>query len=258
VVRVIWKSVQLGVTALAVTSLLFFGVGPHLCNYRTLTMLSGSMTPSFPTGSELIDTSIPASELRVGDVLTYHIPVFDHHVESHRIISIKPDPDGGYLIRTKGDHNNAPDPWTADITARRVWIARVDLPDVGYVIRALRSPITLHLLQWVVPGILLLWLLRGVWMAENGVTEIVLDDVQDNEYVNDEPPADEAPDPAPLAYFPNVPARPWRPDDSIAEPLVAATPRVDTRRWIAPIVLLVCVPLGLWSRSALKTDAAKP
>ena len=171
--RTFLRAAQLSITGSAVALLLFFGIGPHVLGYRTLTVLSGSMSPSYPTGSEVLDTSIPTGRLRVGDVLTYRIPVLDHHVESHRVISIHRDPtDTGWIVRTKGDANHTADPWVTDIAAPNVWIVRTDLPVVGSVIRTVRSPVTLRILRWLIPGLALSWLLWGLWTDEDGAGDM--------------------------------------------------------------------------------------
>jgi signal peptidase len=169
--------VQLGVTLTAVWLLLFFAVGPRIFNYRALNVLSGSMTPNYPTGSEVIDTSIPTAELHVGDVLTYHIPVYDHHVESHRVVKIAPAGRGRWLIQTKGDHNNTVDPWVADISSPRVWIARADIPVVGNLLRVTRGHMPLRVFQWIVPLVALGWMLLGIWRDEsrNGEPDVPSD-----------------------------------------------------------------------------------
>lgn len=173
------RAAQLSITGSAVALLLFFGVGPHVLGYRTLAVLSGSMSPSYPTGSEVIDTPIATANLRVGDILTYRIPVLDHHVESHRVVSIAPDAtDSGWIVRTKGDANRRPDPWVTDIAAPTVWIVRADIPFAGSLVRTARSPLTLHLLRWLVPALALLWLLWGVW-ADDGEGDGLPDGVSD-------------------------------------------------------------------------------
>lgn len=146
----------------AVGALLGLGVGPRLLHYRTLTMLTGSMRPGFPPGSVLIDRRLPTAALRPGDVLTYHIPVDAHEVVSHRVLAIRAG-QGGWVVHTKGDANNGPDPWTAVITTPTVWTARADVPYAGFVIAALRRPGLHQLLLIAVPALLAGAMLLGIW-----------------------------------------------------------------------------------------------
>src|SRR5437867_1655264 len=100
--------------------LLAIGIGPHLFSYRPATVLSGSMRPTFDPGDMLILRPEPIGQLEVGDVISYHIPVGDGHVETHRVIKILrrlPAP----VVITKGDANNGPDPWRAELNGPTVW-----------------------------------------------------------------------------------------------------------------------------------------
>lgn len=157
---------QLTLMVALVAALLGFvllALGPRTGAYRTVTMLTGSMTPGFPVGSVLVDRPKPTAALRVGDVLTYAIPVEDHRVVSHRVIGVERAPDGGYLVRTKGDANNGPDPWTARVTDETVWTARAVVPKVGSLILALRDPRLQNKVLYVLPALCAVWTLAGVW-----------------------------------------------------------------------------------------------
>ena len=154
----------LGLLALAaVLAFMVIAIGPRTGAYRTVTMLTGSMRPTYPVGSVLVDRPQPTSSLRVGQVLTYAIPVDDHRVVSHRVVSITRDGSGAYVVQTKGDANNGNDPWLARITDPTVWTARAVVPHAGSVILALRDQHRLRYAMYVIPGLLALWTLAGVW-----------------------------------------------------------------------------------------------
>lgn len=144
------------------TALVALGVGPRTGLYRTLTVLSGSMKPGIPVGSVVIDTPEKPPDIRVGQIVTYQIPVLDHHVVSHRVVKIVsggPRP----VFQTKGDANGAPDPWTAQTDGSGLWRVRAVVPWAGWAILALRKPVVQHVLVWVLPAILgLVWLLN-IW-----------------------------------------------------------------------------------------------
>ena len=76
--------------------------------------------------------------MRVGQVISYHIPVGDHHVQSHRVIEVVRG-GGQPLVRTKGDANTAPDPWTARLNGSTAWQVRAVVPKAGWAIVWLRS-----------------------------------------------------------------------------------------------------------------------
>src|SRR3954447_17776201 len=98
------------VTGLAVALFLLLAVGPHLLGYRTMTMLTGSMAPQINPGDVTIVTPIAISEVSEGMVITYHRPIEDHSLVTHRVILVETAPDGSVSVQTKGDANAAADP----------------------------------------------------------------------------------------------------------------------------------------------------
>jgi signal peptidase I len=98
------------------------------------------MSPLMPTGSAVIAWKTPMSELKVGSVVAYKIPVLDHHVEMHRVIRLKRLKGGGVVVHTKGDANNSPDSWAAKLTDRTFWRVGTDLPYLGWPIVYLQKP----------------------------------------------------------------------------------------------------------------------
>ncbi len=148
---------------LAVAAFAGLAVGPHLFGYRTATMLTGSMAPGIEPGDIVVAVQEPSSEVAVGDVITYHIPVEDHRVETHRVIEVEHAADGSVAVRTQGDANNGPDPWTATLDEDSVWQVKTVVPYVGDVIRALRAPLVSNALMYGVPAILIAWILASIW-----------------------------------------------------------------------------------------------
>lgn len=151
------------VLGFAVLGLLSVTIGPRLLHYRTATMLTASMAPSIHPGDVIVDTPLALSDVRVGQVLTYHIPVDDHRIVSHRVIEVRRPGPGIVNIRTRGDANAAPDPWTATLSGDTVWQVRAVVPRVGTAIRALRIPLVHTVLTAAVPVLVLCWLLLGIW-----------------------------------------------------------------------------------------------
>jgi signal peptidase I len=155
--------------ALALAVLAFFGLGPHTGLYRTETVLSGSMVPRFSPGDVVVVTPEPSTSLRVGQVITYNIPIGNHEPVTHRVIAILhggPNP----VIRTKGDANNAPDPWTARLAGPTVWRERWTIPSVGWVIEWLRRPSARYPLAIGLPVLLCLLWLREIWTHDDRET----------------------------------------------------------------------------------------
>lgn len=148
---------------LAVLLLLSVTVGPRLLNYRTATMLTASMSPAIDSGDVIINTPLALADVRVGQVLTYHIPVDDRRVVSHRVIEVQRPGPGIVNISTKGDANAAADPWKATLTGDTVWQVRAVVPKAGTVIRALRAPVAQIVLTAGVPLLVVCWLLLSIW-----------------------------------------------------------------------------------------------
>jgi signal peptidase len=154
-----------GFGVVCVGVLLAVGVGPHTGRYRTLTVLTGSMQPGIPVGSVIVVTPERPNQLRVGQVVTYRIPVEDHRVISHRVVRVF---EGGEqpVFQTQGDANNAPDYWLAQVNGDTVWRVSEVVPRVGLVLHWLRQP-TVHLLAAViVPAALAFLLVIDIWKDE--------------------------------------------------------------------------------------------
>jgi signal peptidase len=149
----------------SVAVLLLIGLLPRTGWYRTMTVLTGSMRPSFAPGDVVVARSASADSVQVGDVLVYRIPVGARQVESHRIVQVlgrKP-----LIVRTKGDANEAADPWTAIIDDGRVWTVRGSVPWVGRVILWLRTPHLHAITTYLLPLLVAMLLLSTIWRRGN-------------------------------------------------------------------------------------------
>lgn len=151
----------------AVAAFLALAVGPRTGQYRTLTMLTGSMQPELPAGSLVVVTPQPVEDLRPGQVITFHAPTPDRPVVTHRVVSIDRSGTRPSVV-TKGDANPAPDDWTATLEGSTVWTARLAVPHVGAVIAASRSPLTQRGVTAVLPVLLLGWGLVWIWRKDTG------------------------------------------------------------------------------------------
>ncbi len=102
-------------------------------------VLSGSMRPTLPIGGVVVTQRVPLSELRVGDVAVFHPPTNPRLDYVHRVISLTRS-NGTDTIRTKGDANVSPDPWTLEVRGQWAYVARFSIPDVGYAATWIHSP----------------------------------------------------------------------------------------------------------------------
>jgi signal peptidase len=147
----------------AVAAFLLLAVGPRVLGYQTSTMLTGSMAPLINPGDVVVTVPTAVSAIRVGDIITYHIPVEDHRVETHRVAEILTNQDGTTAVRTKGDANNGADPWTATLQGDTVDRHLLTVPSVGQAIRMLREPVVLNTLMYGAPAVLVIGLLASIW-----------------------------------------------------------------------------------------------
>jgi signal peptidase I len=155
-------TVRLLVT-LAVVAFGVLAVGPHVLDYRTMTMLTGSMSPVIDPGDVTVVTPLPIDEVEVGMIIAYHIPIDDHHLVSHRVISVDTAADGSITLQTKGDANDAVDPWRATLQGDTAYQVRAVIPALGHVLEALRTPVVSQALVYGAPTLLAGWLLLSIW-----------------------------------------------------------------------------------------------
>lgn len=100
---------------------------------------SGSMEPDYPTGSIVYVGKADASELKIGDVITFQLG--SGAKATHRIIDIIPDQTDPNILRfkTKGDANEHPD---HGLVESNKIIGRVlfHIPYLGYVVNYIQHP----------------------------------------------------------------------------------------------------------------------
>ncbi len=81
-------------------------VGMRLFGLQVFTVLSGSMEPTYHTGSLIYVKSVDYTKLKTGDVISFMLN--EDTVATHRIVEIVPDEEDASVLRfrTKGDANN--------------------------------------------------------------------------------------------------------------------------------------------------------
>ncbi|WP_024818645.1 signal peptidase I [Arthrobacter sp. 31Y] len=160
------KGIGVGLLVLGALVFLFLAIGPRVLGYQTSTMLTGSMAPLINPGDVVVTVPTPITDVKVGDIITYHIPVEDQRVETHRITEITTTADGGIAVQTKGDANNGIDPWIATLQGKTVDKQIATIPHIGNAIRALREPIVMNTLMYGAPTILVIGMLASIWTKE--------------------------------------------------------------------------------------------
>ncbi len=127
----------IGVVGLALTAVVII---PKAMGWVPLTVLTGSMTPTIPIGSQVVVERIHGNadlaELQTGDIITFLPKPDSGYTVTHRIVAKATDPDGTVRLRTRGDANNTEDPW--ELTAKQVrGKAKYWVPWIGYAARSL-------------------------------------------------------------------------------------------------------------------------
>jgi signal peptidase len=126
-----------GLVCLALVALAF------TFNITLIMFKTGSMSPTIPAGSLSLVREIPATEIRVGDVVTVDrladLPI------THRVTSVAEAPSSAERIITmKGDANEAEDPFPYTVGSVRIVLASV--PNLAYGVVWLSNPWVLAIL----------------------------------------------------------------------------------------------------------------
>ncbi|MCU1373493.1 MAG: signal peptidase [Actinomycetia bacterium] len=112
--------------------------GPKFLPYQMFYVRTGSMEPTIPVGSLIVLRPVKATNLRIGDVISFHRPDNPSEIVTHRIHRIVDDPDEGLVFRTKGDANTSEDSWS--IPARgKGWRYSFKVPLLGYLAQGVGS-----------------------------------------------------------------------------------------------------------------------
>ena len=161
------------ISTLVVAAGLLFGallVLPAALGWQRYVIVSGSMTGTYDRGSLVLDEVVPVSELREGDVITYRPPAGSGPagLVTHRIAEITTDKLGQRTFRTKGDANDAADPWTFHLPKGEQARVRMGVPHVGFALAALGKRDLRMLIVGLPAGLIALCSLAGLW-RETGV-----------------------------------------------------------------------------------------
>lgn len=120
------RAVVLGVVGLA-AAVIILAVA---LGWRPVVLLSGSMSPTAPTGSLVVASPVDGERVLVGDVVTVTWPGATTPV-THRVVAIERGEDGAVLATTKGDANDEVDQQLVRLDGTRVLRARAYLPGAG-------------------------------------------------------------------------------------------------------------------------------
>lgn len=128
-----------GVILTLVVILVILFAGVRLVGLQVFTVLSGSMEPTYQTGSVIYVKKVDPFTLTTGDVITFMVDA--ETIATHRIAGIVPDEDDSSVIRfrTKGDANEMEDAklvHCANVLGKPVFT----IPYLGYLIGYIQEP----------------------------------------------------------------------------------------------------------------------
>ncbi|AWB90637.1 signal peptidase I [Salinibacterium hongtaonis] len=143
-------------------------VVPAATGSTPMTVLTGSMEPTYPPGTLVVVRPIDAQEIRIGDAITYQIESGKDAVVTHRVMSVTKTTNGEVSFITKGDANGAPDalPVQPVQIKGKVWYA---VPWIGYANNLLNG----DLRGWLIPTIAVVLFLYAGYMLASGITSAV-------------------------------------------------------------------------------------
>lgn len=107
-VKKVWNFVTtILLVVLIILAVLLAGV--RIVGFDVYTVLSGSMEPTYHTGSVIYVKDVDYTELEEGDVITFMLD--EETLATHRIVEVVPDDEDPTVLRyrTKGDANDVVD-----------------------------------------------------------------------------------------------------------------------------------------------------
>lgn len=114
-------------------------VGVRLVGLDVYTVLSGSMEPTYETGSLIYVKDVDYQQLDEGDAITFLID--EDTIVTHRIVEVIPDEEDASILRyrTKGDANNVADGLLVhykNVLGKPVYT----IPKLGYFANFIQNP----------------------------------------------------------------------------------------------------------------------
>jgi len=135
IVKGFLKGLLYGLTFISIALILATIVIPRLIGAVPLTVLTGSMVPTFNPGDLIVTMPIDASEVKRGDIITFQPESGVNTLITHRVESVGFSIGGDTVFVTKGDANNASDePIIADQVMGKYLY---HVPYVGYLANAI-------------------------------------------------------------------------------------------------------------------------
>ena len=102
---VVWTAL-LGLAAVLAVAVVI----PRIVGATPYTVLTGSMSPTYPPGTLVVVRPTPPDDIAVGDVITYQLDSGRPTVVTHRVVAVGASTSSGERVfTTRGDANGADD-----------------------------------------------------------------------------------------------------------------------------------------------------
>lgn len=168
-VRKIWDVVT-SVLVAAVVVLAVLLVGVRLVGFQVFTVLSGSMEPTYHTGSLIYVKEVDYKEIEPGQVITFMLD--EDTVATHRVVEVVPDEEDSAVLRyrTKGDANDSEDGSLVhykNILGTPVFT----IPYLGYLANYIQNP----------PGMYIAISVGAVFLLLVFLPDLIFDDEEEKE-----------------------------------------------------------------------------
>ena len=136
--KVIWNAIT-WVLIMAVVLTAAALVGVRLFGLQPFAVLSGSMEPTYRTGSIVYVKKVDYRTLRAGDPITFMLN--EKTIATHRIIEVIPDAEDQSVIRyrTKGDNNETEDAGLVHCK-NVIGMPIFSIPYLGYAANYIQNP----------------------------------------------------------------------------------------------------------------------
>lgn len=165
----IWNGITTMLVAVVVIMALLLA-GPRVIGMQVFTVLSGSMEPTYHTGSLIYVKDVDPFKLEAGDVITFMLD--EDTVATHRIVEVVPDEEDSSTIRfrTKGDANNAEDGSLVHYK-NVVGTPVFTIPQMGYFANFIQNPPGMYLAVSAGAVLLMMVFLPDLFGSDEGEEE---------------------------------------------------------------------------------------
>lgn len=133
------SKIKMLISSVAICALVFLLMViymPKFMGYKSFYIETGSMSPTIPQGSMVLEKKVDFEDITEGDVLTFKNAEGTEYF-THRVVGIDT---ANQMFTTKGDANEENDP---SLTGYSFVVGRVDfaVPFVGYILKFLSSSV---------------------------------------------------------------------------------------------------------------------